>query len=275
MVKRLPYSDQVKTPPAQRPVLGVKQERERYRAKGSPQPIVGKCGAKLAKRHGVGSETPWRYCTQLPLKGKTKCRVHGGLSLGGIAHPNYTNGRSTNPFTVGSSLAQGYDSLRGDDDYLTVKEEMRLLRARQRQCVDRIAAGDGESVGAWRRVRSLATEIRALLTGATPTQETIAALVKAATALVSVSQGSVAEDAFVELREIAGIWGKLSETEAKLLERNHAVLNVEQYMAMAQAIGSLAARCITQQTQLREFVNGMRALMGGLDRRQLTAGGEG
>lgn len=32
-------------------------------------------------------------CKKSPLSGKNRCRLHGGLSLSGKAHPNYTHGR--------------------------------------------------------------------------------------------------------------------------------------------------------------------------------------
>uniref|UniRef100_UPI004048B101 HGGxSTG domain-containing protein n=1 Tax=Limnohabitans sp. TaxID=1907725 RepID=UPI004048B101 len=44
------------------------------------------CGAKTR------SDAP---CQKAPLIGKTRCRLHGGLSLSGINHPNYRHGRCT------------------------------------------------------------------------------------------------------------------------------------------------------------------------------------
>jgi len=41
------------------------------------------CGAKT--RIGVP-------CQKYPISGKTRCRLHGGLSLSGEAHPNYKHG---------------------------------------------------------------------------------------------------------------------------------------------------------------------------------------
>jgi hypothetical protein len=44
------------------------------------------CGAKT--RHGSPCQKP-------PLLGKIRCRLHGGLSLSGVDHPNYQHGRCT------------------------------------------------------------------------------------------------------------------------------------------------------------------------------------
>jgi hypothetical protein len=32
-------------------------------------------------------------CQKPPLQGKTRCRLHGGLSLSGTDHPNYIHGK--------------------------------------------------------------------------------------------------------------------------------------------------------------------------------------
>lgn len=44
------------------------------------------CGAKT--RSGFACQKP-------PLKGKKRCRLHGGMSLSGKDHPNYKHGHCT------------------------------------------------------------------------------------------------------------------------------------------------------------------------------------
>lgn len=44
------------------------------------------CGAKT-RNSGL--------CTKPPLKGRTRCRNHGGLSLSGVDHWNYKHGQET------------------------------------------------------------------------------------------------------------------------------------------------------------------------------------
>lgn len=45
------------------------------------------CGAKT--RSGT-------QCQKSPLENKRRCRLHGGASLSGTAHPNYKHGNCTN-----------------------------------------------------------------------------------------------------------------------------------------------------------------------------------
>ena len=54
------------------------------------------CGAKTR------SGNP---CQKPPLQGKTKCRLHGGLSLAGKDHPNYKHGQATKAYR--KQLAEG------------------------------------------------------------------------------------------------------------------------------------------------------------------------
>ena len=180
---------------------------------------------------------------------------------------------------MGSALARGYERLTSDRDYLTCRVQMKLLGARQEELVERIAAGDGESAGGWRQVVALVASADAAMRVSPATPESARALSEAVRELLGQTRGRAGrEEAFVELREIAGIWGRLSETEGRLAERNRAMLGVEQYLSMATAIGQLASRCIVMEApadvRLREFVKGMGALTGGVRLTQplLTAG---
>lgn len=46
--------------------------------------IAGRCGAR----------TPRGPCQRYPAKGRTRCRLHGGASLRGPAHPRFVDGMS-------------------------------------------------------------------------------------------------------------------------------------------------------------------------------------
>ena len=44
-------------------------------------------------------------CQKPPLQGKTRCRLHGGMSLSGKDHPNYKHGQATKAYR--KQLAEG------------------------------------------------------------------------------------------------------------------------------------------------------------------------
>jgi len=53
---------------------------------GSEKPVAGSCGAKL-KGKDAG-----RFCTDALVKGRTRCRAHGGASLRAAASPRTKHG---------------------------------------------------------------------------------------------------------------------------------------------------------------------------------------
>lgn len=53
---------------------------------GSAKPIAGKCGARLR------GKAAGRFCTDVLVKGRTRCRAHGGASPVAAAHPRTTHG---------------------------------------------------------------------------------------------------------------------------------------------------------------------------------------
>jgi hypothetical protein len=44
----------------------------------SPEPIPGKCGAKVYRRHDDGTRTLAGYCVKNPMREQTRCASHGG-----------------------------------------------------------------------------------------------------------------------------------------------------------------------------------------------------
>ena len=59
---------------------------------GSQRPVKGKCGAKLLKSKKKYGKI--RYCILLPVRGRTRCRMHGGDTPQGITSPHYRKGYS-------------------------------------------------------------------------------------------------------------------------------------------------------------------------------------
>ena len=87
--------------------------------RGSAQPQKGKCGAKLRKTD------PARYCTKEPLAGKKRCRLHGGGSLAGLAHPNLTTGLRSKYLPKG--LLERYEAARADNQLLKIRDDVALV----------------------------------------------------------------------------------------------------------------------------------------------------
>lgn len=76
------------------------------------------CGARLRKK-------PGRFCQRKGLKGKSRCGLHGGKSLAGIASKRYKHGRYSRFLPKG--LRQQYEQTKHDPQLLSHEPDLRLM----------------------------------------------------------------------------------------------------------------------------------------------------
>jgi len=85
------------------------------------KPIPGRCGANLRKK-------PGRYCQKWPISGRTRCRLHGGLTPQGVANPSFGNGRYSK--CMPERLLASYEESRSNPQLLNLRDEASLLETR-------------------------------------------------------------------------------------------------------------------------------------------------
>lgn len=101
--------------------------------------------------------TGWNYrqgrqCGRKPIKGKTKCKHHGGASLGGLASPVATN--LTHSKYIVARLADNYHELAGlGDNLFSIQHELALLKTLVNDSLSRMDSG--ESGAAWGKAAQL------------------------------------------------------------------------------------------------------------------------
>ena len=121
---------------------------------GSPKPLKGKCGAKLIKSKKKYGKI--RYCTAFPVRGRTRCRSHGGTTPQGIASPHY-RGKGYSE-AVPKHLKDIYEAYFNDHDLLSLHKEIALCDTRIEDLLTQISGRMGDEVG--EDDRSTWTEIR-------------------------------------------------------------------------------------------------------------------
>src|SRR6185312_7377373 len=126
----------------------------------SETPKDGRCGARLRPpRDPVTGEkildAPTRYCTRLPIRGRNRCRLHGGLSLRGVNHPNY-QGRGYSR-DLPAALLDKYNDSMNDPDQSSVRPELALLDSEIHDLVRR--KHEGETQERMSLLRSLAGQL--------------------------------------------------------------------------------------------------------------------
>lgn len=89
----------------------------------SEEPLPDRCGAEC--RNGG-------YCTQYPVEGSERCRMHGGSSPTGQDHPNFKHGAYSEHFTddLSEREQEAFDDLVDDlGDEQTAMNVVRQLTA--------------------------------------------------------------------------------------------------------------------------------------------------
>ena len=76
------------------------------------------CGARLRKK-------PGRFCQRKRLKGKSRCGLHGGKSLAGIASKRYKHGRYSR--YLPTDLRKQYEESKHDPQLLSHEPDLRLM----------------------------------------------------------------------------------------------------------------------------------------------------
>jgi hypothetical protein len=96
---------------------------------GAPLPNgwKGSCGART--RDG----TP---CRRPPLAGRTRCRLHGGNSPGGIAAPHFKHGRRSKYFP--KDLRAKFNAAYEDGEYTSLRNDLALQESRVIQLLGRL-----------------------------------------------------------------------------------------------------------------------------------------
>lgn len=119
---------------------------------GSEKPVDGCCGAKIRKSN------PPRYCQRKPLRGRTRCRLHGGLSRRGVNAARYKTGAHSKFAWLSPKLAGKVADLEADKELTNLRPDLALLEALKREA----AAGleIGASVESWRTARTIFEAMR-------------------------------------------------------------------------------------------------------------------
>lgn len=194
--------------------------------------MAGKCGQKLTFT-GTSPKNPPKYCYQWPMRGKTKCRLHGGKQERGKAEiENYMPAR----------IVENYERLLQDPQILSLQREIAWQRAYYQDLQKR--AHDGAIVApvlfdaldrldtAWSTFRRVSTK------ESTKKQRLTASelLTSAMRAVQSARHGAQTEDAVSEkLMRMWTVLGNLTDKESKQLERLHNMVTLERALSLQAA----------------------------------------
>jgi hypothetical protein len=177
------------------------------------------CGSPLRKKPGTA-------CKQRPVPGRDRCRLHGGLSPRGAAHPSFVTGKYSR--ALPERMAARYQEARIDPALVQLRDELALtesllfedLEALKTTGADLVTARDAfERLKQAMKVRDLT-----LMT---------AALADVDRAFAATAQMDGARD---RILTIVDRRRKLVDSETKRLKTLHQMMTNEQAMTLVGAL---------------------------------------
>jgi hypothetical protein len=174
-----------------------------------------------------------QQCSSYPKVGKKTCRMHGGSSPGGIASPNWVNGRQSK--YLPQRMQESYLASVSDKELLALRHEISVVDARINDLFQRVDIG--ESGHLWLRSKEVLVQLRKALVS----QDSK----KVSEAIIELDElirrGSTDYGAWNEIENTIELRRRLVETERKRLVDMQQMITAEQAAAYLRAI-TLAVR---------------------------------
>ncbi len=236
--------------------------RAEKQARGSAEPIEGRCGRHLAKTD------PKRYCRQWPIRGRDSCKHHGGTQKRGAESPSFVHGQRSSLYAdvLSGALQRGYEAIKTDDELLSCREQIKLWTGRERQLVEQLSAdGGGMSEKEVRETMTKVDDVSKMPAGTDAEREKRgAALVQAWDAhRVAVRRLTADKEAWREV-EIAGrMLVRFRREERRLMEAKHVVMTVDKVLYLAALLTALAMKYIVDPVVRSRFCEDVKLLEAG------------
>ena len=228
---------------------------------GSPEPIEGRCAAPLRGR-------PGKFCKALPLKGKTRCRMHGGKSLCGPSAPGFKHGEYSRYALLPPELAQRMEVARQDPDRLELTEHIDLLNARLSELMANAARAaitlhkmtpDGLAVGnpPWLELREIWETFCASASGTQIERQSrarIGALINA---------GAVEDQTWQQCVALIELARRLVETQTKRDKELGQFMSLDQAQMLFRQVAVAVHRHVKDPKTLSGLIHDLQQLRGG------------
>jgi hypothetical protein len=179
-----------------------------------------RCGSKNKQNGGT--------CENWVVRGRTRCRIHGGKSLVGTACPHYRSGRYSE--YVPERLRARYEQAQDDPDLLSLRSEVALVDARLIDLLSRVDSG--ESGQLWADLKRAHQEFTAAKRG-----KDVARMQVTLTRVEYLIDSAVQDhQAWAEIGALIEQRRKLTESEAKRQRELQQMLTTEEALAMIRRL---------------------------------------
>lgn len=203
---------------------------------GGPSKVSGQrrvCGAR--KRDGSA-------CQTIPMA-NGRCRLHGGASLTGTAHPNFKNGRYSR--YLPKDIRSRYDEAMRDPDLISLRDELGLLTARITDQLSKLEKSEsppwGEALTAFEDMAKAKDE-----TVRDRARKTLEEVLRRGR-----DADTVQRRVWAEVRELTQEKSRVAAIEWKRLNDVNGTITVEQALLFAKAFMEAARETIKDRAVLQ------------------------
>lgn len=228
--------------------------------RGSSEPKEGRCSSPLRKK-------PGRFCTQYPVKGRNRCKLHGGATLAGPSHPSWKHGMYSR--VVPAGLGEHYAGARGNPDLTSLREQIALIDAKVFEALEQLS--HGESPAAWVAVKQLHASLLeglAAFDKARKSADAIGVTLALQQLRNDVEQlGALSQHGADGIRAWRFITSqifmrkKLVDSEVRRQRAAHETLDRRRALGMMAYIAQSIARHVTDPAAKQAVIDDMRVLM--------------
>ena len=198
------------------------------------------------------SKQSGQQCKRHAVVGGTKCYMHGGASLAGIASPTFKHGRYSK--SLPERLAARYAEAQDDPRLLELRDEVALIDTRLAELLTHLDSG--ESAKRWQAVNGAYADLR------DATARSDSAAFKAAMAAMgeALAAGAADHDIWTEIVTLTDQRRKLVESESKRLQTMQQMITSQQAMVLLAAVVDTIRKHIQDRTVLAAISQDIRTL---------------
>jgi hypothetical protein len=185
-------------------------------------------------------------CPTAPVRGRTRCRMHGGKSLMGSDHPNFTTGLRSR--MLPTRLLAKYEQAMADPELLSIRGDVALLDTLLN---DKLAAWAADEAGPnWTDVYAQIVHVNENF----QTWEWTRAKVELEQLMAVVNQRRTEGELLDQIRSLVDQRARLAGQEHRRMLDLNQVLTVEQVIVLASAVASIV-RDVVPDEATRKTVN--------------------
>ncbi len=212
---------------------------------------MAQCRAK-SKRSG-------ERCRRHAMIGKMVCHMHGGKSLAGPDHPNYT-GNPRHLKYLPDRLAGKYEEAMADKELIRLDAEIALIDTKLQDLLERLEV-HGEGPQAWQEVTAAHQVLRAALSQAEPD----AVVIRSAVFRMdrAIEHGGDEARAWGSILVLIEQRRRLVDTERRRLADEDQAVSIEKLMLTMAAVADIVRRHVASKEARGAIAGEIRRLIAG------------